>query len=74
MSHRLWLVLQDIGSPMFLLISQLKEPLHILSVVALPVGGEEVSKQALHKRPDRAHVTVLGIWKDASIFDHLHCY
>ena len=48
-------MLQRVGSPLFLLISQIQEPLHILSVVATPVGGEEVSKEALDKKPDRSY-------------------
>ena len=30
-------MLQRIGSPVFLLISQLQEPLYVLSVVAMPI-------------------------------------
>jgi len=45
---------QRISSPFFLLISQFQEPLYVLSVVAMPVRGEKVSKQALQKKPDRS--------------------
>ena len=48
-------MLQRIGSPIFLLISQLQEPLYVLSMVATPVRGEEVSKEALDKKPDRSY-------------------
>ena len=48
-------MLQSVGSPIFLLISQLQEPLDVLSVVAPPVRGEEVSKEALNKKPDRSY-------------------
>ena len=49
----LWLVLQGFDSPVFLLISQLQEPLYVLSVVATSIGGEEVSKETLHENLDR---------------------
>ena len=47
--------LQSVGSPNFLLISQLQEPLHILSVVATPIRREEVSKEALYKKLNRSY-------------------
>ena len=42
---------------MFLFISQLQKPLYILGVVASPIWGEEVSKEALHEEPDKVDVT-----------------
>ena len=34
---------------MFLLISQLQEPLDVIGVVAPPVWGEKMSKEAFHE-------------------------
>ena len=48
-------MLQRVDSPIFLLISQLQEPLYVLSVVATPTRGEEVSKDALDKNLDRSY-------------------
>ena len=61
------LVLSIVSSPVFLLISQLQEPLYVLSVVPTSIGGEEVSKEALHEKSDTADTR-------ACLLNHFHCY
>jgi len=50
--------LEGVGSPLFLLVSQLQEPVHIFIVIATPMGGKVVGKEALHEESDRMVVTV----------------
>ena len=50
-------LLRDVGhTPVLLLVGQLQEPLHVLVVVAWPMGREEVAKQTLYQKSD-LHVT-----------------
>lgn len=57
-------MLQEVGSPMFLIISQVQKPLDVISVVASTIRGEKVSKETLHKALDREAVRILN--KDTS--------
>ena len=50
-SHLLLLsMLHEVHCPMLLVVSQFHEPLNIICVIASPVGGKEVSKDALYEK------------------------